>query len=200
VQAAESVYQLGDKLRKSVVVEDPSQPLATGAIVSGTARIVEDLPEKVVVETDAGMPSYLVLSDTFDPGWSASLDNRPAPIRPAYIAFRAVYLPEGSHRVVFTYRPAGFMMGLALSGCGIVLGLVLWFRPRSLTGLAPEHTALGWPSWWRIGWFAALGAIVLVSSVAIGPGWRISLHGRWKESVHTHTWGAGMLAQKPYRM
>ncbi len=78
------------------------------ATVSGTARIVEDLPERVVVETDAATPAYLVLSDTFDPGWSATVDGQPAPIRPAYVAFRAVYLPQGKHTVVFTYRPAGF--------------------------------------------------------------------------------------------
>ena len=199
-KAAESVFRLGDKLRNRVVVEDPTRPLPDGATVSGTARIVEDLPEKVVIDTDAAMPSYLVLSDTFDPGWSASLDNRPVPIRPAYLAFRAVYLPEGSHTVVFTYRPAGFVMGLALTGCGIVLGLVLWLLPRLSPKLASEHTLLGWPSWWRTGWFVALGAIVLVSSVTIGPGWRIALHGRWRDSVHTHTWGAGWLAQKSNRM
>ena len=199
-QAAESVFRLGDKLRNRVVVEDPTRPLPADATVSGTARIVEDLPEKVVVETDAEMPSYLVLSDTFDPGWSASVDSRPVPIRPAYLAFRAVYLPEGSHTVVFTYRPAGFVMGLALTGCGIVLGLVLWFLPRLSVALAPDHTILGWPSWWRTGWFVSLGAIVLVSSITIGPGWRIALHGRWRNSVHTHTWGSGMEAQKNNRM
>ena len=107
---------------------------------------------------------------------------------------------RGSHTVVFTYRPAGFELGLALTGCGVVLGLVLWFLPRLSLGLAPEHAVLGWPSWWRTWWFAALGAIVLVSSVTIGPGWRIALHDRWRDSVHTHTWGCGVAAQKGYRM
>jgi hypothetical protein len=198
--AAESILRLGDRLRDRVVVEDPTRPLPGNATVSGTARIVEDLPEKVVIETNAKMPSYLVLSDTFDPGWSARIDGRPAPIRPAYLAFRAVYLPEGGHTVVFTYRPAGFVMGLLLSGCGIVLVLILWFQPPMAIALAPEHAILGWPSWWRTAWFAALVAIVLVSTIRIGPGWRIVIQGRWRESAHTHTWGAGKEAQKNYRM
>jgi hypothetical protein len=198
--AAESVLRLGDKLRDRVVVEDATRPLAEDATVSGTARIVEDLPERVVIDTDAEMPSYLVLSDTFDPGWSASVDGRPALIRPAYIAFRAVYLPGGKHTVVFTYRPAGFLTGLTLTSCGIVLAVVLWFRPRSSISLEPDHAVLGWPSWWRTAWFAALGAIVLVSTIAIGPGGRIFIQSRWRDSVHTHTWGAGILAQKSNRM
>ncbi len=100
------------KLRDHLIVEDPSHPLPADATVSGTARIVEDLPERVVIEADAATPAYLVLSDTFDPGWSATVDGQPAPIWPAYLAFRAVYLPQGKHTVVFIYRPAGFVLGL----------------------------------------------------------------------------------------
>ncbi len=199
-RAAEAVARLGDKLRDRVVVEDPTRPLPDDAAVSGTARIVEDLPEKVSVQTDAAMPSYLVLSDTFDPGWSATIDGVPAPIRPAYIAFRAVYVPKGSHTVVFTYRPAGFATGLTLTGCGVVLGLFLWFRPRTAIALAPEHAVLGWPPWWPTAWFGALAAIVLASTIAIGPDWRIAFQRRWRDSVHTHTWGSGLEAQKSNRM
>ena len=111
IEAIAAVERLGAALRDQLVVEDPGRPLAAGAEVSGKARIVEDLPERVVVETDAATPAYLVLADTFDPGWSATVDGRPAPIWPAYVAFRAVYLPQGTHTVVFTYRPAGFESG-----------------------------------------------------------------------------------------
>ena len=196
IQAIESVEQLSGALRDKLVVEDPGRPLAAGAEVSGEARIVEDLPERVVVEADALTPAYLVLSDTFDPGWSATIDGQPAPIWPAYIAFRAVYLPQGRHTVVFTYRPAGFELGLLLSGCGICLGLIFWLRPRWRSSLADEHAVSSWPSRWRTWWFLALGAIVLISAVVISP----NGHARWKNSVHRHTWGSGFDAMKANRM
>jgi hypothetical protein len=167
-QAIAAIERTGAALRDQLVVEDPDRPLAAGAEVSGEARIVEDLPERVVVETEAAAPSYLVLSDTFDPGWSATVDGQPAPIWPAYIAFRAVYLTQGTHTVVFTYRPAGFDLGLVLSGCGSLLAAIGWFRPRSLPSLAAEHAVLSWPARWRTWWFLSLGAIVLIS-VAIRP-------------------------------
>ena len=66
-------------------------------MVTGTARIVAEIPERLEVETEAGAPAYLVVSDSFDPGWSATVDGRDgAAIYPAYCAFRAVYLPQGS--------------------------------------------------------------------------------------------------------
>ena len=134
-QAVSLLVEMGkrEELRDRVIVEEPLRPLPSSAKAEGTARIVEDLPESVVIEADLASPGYLVLADTFDPGWSATDDGRPVPIRPAYVAFRAVYLPAGHHTVHFTYRPAGFALGLVLSviGLGLAVGLVLWsFRPR----------------------------------------------------------------------
>ncbi len=188
---------LTDELRDHLIVEDPAHPLPEDAIVSGTARIVLDLPERMVVETQSSAPAYLVVSDTFDPGWSAQVNGRPAAIYPAYVAFRAVFLPPGNHTVVFTYRPAGFMLGLGLSLCGLLGSLVLWFWPRGSLAMAPEHSALSWPPQWRARWFAFLAAIVIVSAVGIGPkGWP-ALNSRWQKSVHPFTWDSGILAIRP---
>jgi hypothetical protein len=200
-QALALLVDLGkqNQLRDRLVVEDPSSPLPSTAVATGTARIVEELPERVVVEADLQSPGYLVLADTFDPGWSATDDGRPILIRPAYVAFRAIYLSSGHHTVVFTYRPAGFLPGLAISTFGVVLGLLLSFLPRRPVHLTPDHAPLGWPSWWRTLWFLSLASIVLASSVSIGPGVKITPHRRWKQCVHTFTWGAGLAAMKQNR-
>ncbi len=200
-QALALLVSLGNQnqLRHRLVVEDPSRPLPPSASASGTARIVEDLPERVVVEADLQSPGYLVLADTFDPGWSATDNGRPVPIRPAYVAFRAVYLEAGRHTVVFTYRPAGFVLGLATSVWGIGLALVLSFLPRRPLPLTPDHATLGWPPHWRTFWFLALAMIVLASSVSIGPGNLPEFNGRWRNSAHPFTWGAGEEAMKQNR-
>ena len=57
--------------------------------------------ERVDVATDLRSPGYLFLADTFDPGWSATVDGYLTPIRPAQVAFRAVFLPDER-------RPMGF--------------------------------------------------------------------------------------------
>ena len=129
-EANAAVERLGAELLDHIVVEDPGRPLAEGAVVKGEARIVEEIPEHVVVQTEAAMPAYLVLADTYDPGWSATVDGQLRPIWPAYIAFRAVYLTPGPHTVIFRYRPAGFELGLVLTVCGVIVSLIVWFLPR----------------------------------------------------------------------
>ena len=189
-----------DGLSGHLIVEDPTRPLPIDALVAGSARIAQEIPERLVVETDAAAPAYLVVSDSFDPGWTATLDGHPAPIHPAYCAFRAVYLPRGKHTVIFGYSPAGFGLGLLASLCGILVGLVLWFLPRGRTSLAGEHVDFESPLRYRTWYFGVLTAIVLVSIPGIGPQGRLTIQSRWVNSLHRFTWGSGLEAmQRPGR-
>ena len=191
---AEALAALGKAAREGLVVEDPDRPLDAGAKAEGTATIVVDEPERVEVETASTGPSYLFLADTFDPGWSATVDGRPAPIRPADLTFRAVYLAAGSHRVAFTYRPAGFLAGLILTGFGLAIAVVLLAWPRRVAELAPSHATLGWPRRWPLFVLVAIVLIVAASAIRIGPDGRVGTAPRVEGMFHTFTWGAGIEA------
>jgi hypothetical protein len=195
--ASRALRALGTSVRERLVVEDPDRPLAEGAEVSGTARIVTDLPEHVEVEVEARTAAYLFLADTFDPGWSATLGGRPVPIRPAQANFRAVFVPPGSHRVVFTYEPTGFRLGLGLTCGGLAISGVLLIWPRRIAVLEPEHGEGLWPAWWPWGLLVVLLGIVAVSAVRFGGAGGIAPHPRWDGSWHRFTWSAGIEAMKP---
>lgn len=80
------------------------------------AQIMEDEPDRVAVSADVTHPSLLVLADTLHPGWRATVDGRDTPILSANGCLRAVALSQaGPHRVVFSYRPTSFALGLYLS-------------------------------------------------------------------------------------
>ena len=194
--AAKALDELGAAIRDRLIVEDPTRPLPEGAAAEGSATIVVDLPERVEVEVDAKAPAYLVLADTFDPGWSAEVDGQPAPIRPAFSAFRAVYLKEGRHRVAFTYEPAGFRVGLGITLAGLVgvLGCLAW--PRAVAEADPSHVPLAWPRRWPLAFGGILLAIVVGSAFQVGPG-GLRVHPRWENSFHRFTWAAGIEAIKP---
>ncbi len=194
--AAHALDDLGPAIRDRVIVEDPGRPLAEGAEAVGPARIVVDQPERVEVEVDAGAPAYLVLADTFDPGWSATLDGSAAPIRPAFAAFRAVYVPAGRHRVAFSYEPSGFRAGLIATALGLVGVLACLAWPRPVAAADPPHGPSGWPGWWPIAFAACLAIAILGSAVRVGPG-GLGLHPRWAGSFHRFTWAADIDAIKP---
>jgi hypothetical protein len=87
-----------------------------------TAEIVRYAPEEVFVDVATDAPGYLLLTDTFYPGWGATVDGQPAEILRADVTFRAVRLEPGTHRVEFHYRPTSLRWGVLIS----VGALLLW--------------------------------------------------------------------------
>ncbi len=111
---------------------------------SGEAVIAADEPERVVVRVSADRAGWLMLLDTYYPGWQASLDGAPVEIVRANGAFRAVAVPAGDHEVVFNYRPASLRTGAAISGTGLAVWLGLLVLPRLLGGRKARGDAGQW--------------------------------------------------------
>ncbi|MDO8692376.1 MAG: YfhO family protein [Dehalococcoidia bacterium] len=91
----------------------PAEALSAGA--GGQASILSYQPERVLVQANLASPGYLVLADSYYPGWRAFVDGREQPVLRAEYLFRAVYLPAGAHQVEFRYEPGSFRWGMAIS-------------------------------------------------------------------------------------
>jgi hypothetical protein len=101
-----------------------------GPAASVDARVLQDDPEKVRISVEAPRHGWVVLADSFAPGWSARVDGQPADLLRADLLFRAVEVPYGRHEVEMIYRPASVFIGAGLSACGLAL-LGIWVaRPR----------------------------------------------------------------------
>ena len=72
---------------------------------------------------------YVVLVDTWDAGWKARVDGKPAPILRANLTFRAVHVEAGRHVIEMSYRPVLPLIGLGLSGA-TAAALVVTLRGR----------------------------------------------------------------------
>ena len=99
----------------------------SGEAASFEVTIIDYRPERMVVETDLDEPGYLVLSETWYPGWRATVDGDRVDVCRADLLFRAVALEPGQHRVVFAFRPFSQALGALVSVIGLAL---LVFIPR----------------------------------------------------------------------
>ena len=113
--------------KRTALLDGPPADLARGdrsAAVAdaGGARIEVDEPERQVIRTHGEQPGVLVVTDSFFPGWEATLDGQAVPILRANTAFRAVAVPAGEHVVEMRYRPRPFRLGVALSLGTLVAG------------------------------------------------------------------------------
>jgi hypothetical protein len=129
---------------------DPRSPGGAGTVLegpvppdyvppAGTARVAADRGERVEVEVVADRRALLVLNDAFAPGWTATVDGRPAAILAANYLARGVWVEAGAHRVAFAYRTPGLRegWGLCAAGCALLGGAALWRRRRPAPGGAP---------------------------------------------------------------
>ena len=94
----------------------------------GQVEVTRYRPEQVdlSVTAPAGGLSALVLNDAWYPGWSATLDGAPVPIRHANLLARGVLVPPGTHRVRFTFPvPVSLEVGAGVSLGSIATALLL---------------------------------------------------------------------------
>jgi hypothetical protein len=133
--------------RATVLLEESPGELAgaeaePASVAPASVLVDRPSPEELRLMVDAPPGSWLVVSESFFPGWEArgGVPGGPhsveLPIRPAYGILQAVHLSAELPRpceIVLAYRPLAWRLGLAASGLGACALLVLcWIgRPRA---------------------------------------------------------------------
>lgn len=118
-------------LRQVHLIGDGDCPaVSDGGAAPGTVTQVEDFRNRVGLFIDAPDGGWLVLADTYYPGWTVLVDGQPAEIQQANLAFRAVQVPAGAAAVEFVYRPAWLLPGAFISIAALII-LIALFRLRT---------------------------------------------------------------------
>ena len=110
---------------------------AVDASGRGTAILTRYEPEAIACRVISDAPGYLVVFDTFYPGWEATVDGQPAPILRANGMFRAVPVTPGVHHVELRYRPVSLRIGAWISAVAGAVWVGLWgvvLRRRAASG------------------------------------------------------------------
>lgn len=80
-----------------------------------TIAVHEDKAEYIEIEVANVAPGILIIADSYDPGWRATVNGAPVPILRVNGLFRGVALPAGNHTIRFVYRPRSFLAGAAIT-------------------------------------------------------------------------------------
>ncbi len=133
----------GAYLRVDFGAASRSAPLPAVArnVSTGSVIAESDDLEQGVVDTTVRMkrPGVVVLSVSFDPGWTATVDGRAHATEMVAPALVATRVSAGTHRIVFRYRGFdGYLELFVLSGVCLVAVLAADLGPvlRSVSGAA----------------------------------------------------------------
>ena len=103
-------------------------------------RITSYQPNELTYEVNSDKGGVVVFSEVYYPGWTATVDGRPAELGRANYILRAINVAPGKHKVVLTFKPATVTTTetIAYAGYAMLLATLLLlvyreYRRRRMT-------------------------------------------------------------------
>ncbi|HVO97697.1 MAG TPA: YfhO family protein [Bryobacteraceae bacterium] len=133
-QAREILADSGFDASNSVFLIGENPP-RLGTCLGDEVSMPHHEPNYLKIEAQMRCRGMVILTDTWFPGWRATVDGKRAKIERAYGFVRGVVVEPGSHVVEMRYRPWSVYVGGALSvfACAIVVGVNFGTKIRNLT-------------------------------------------------------------------
>jgi hypothetical protein len=123
-----------DPRRTAVVEASPGCALADPSgkdSAKESVTLVSDELDRVTFRVHAAADGFLVMSDTFYPGWQAYVDGKSLPVVRANFALRGICLPAGDHEVVFSFEPVTLRIGIILSVIGLAVVMAINLKRKT---------------------------------------------------------------------
>lgn len=118
----------------AVLEDDPGLGEGASDPAPGTATVRSDPddPNELLIEADASAPSIVVIRNSYDDGWEATVDGEPTPVLPVDGFLQGVPVDPGAHEIRLVYRDAAVAAGLWLSAAVwlVLAGAWATFRLR----------------------------------------------------------------------
>jgi hypothetical protein len=119
-----------------------THPIELDAGSPGTATMTRDDPGQLEVRTHADGRQLLVISESFNGGWQATVDGNRVHVERVNGDFFGCVVPPGDHLVTFDFVPAYRLRGsvISLAGLAVTFGLlVVAGNPAREVGKSPAR-------------------------------------------------------------
>ncbi len=116
--------------KNTIIIEKDPQTasMLTGynapTIDNSIATILNYQSDKVSFKVNMENAGYLVVGDSYYPGWKVLVNGKEKEILTANYIYRAVFLDKGTYDVQFIYRPNSFWMSSWVSGSTLLFIMV----------------------------------------------------------------------------
>ena len=108
-----------DPARSVILSESPSSPATrdeSNAIpFNGQVEMVDGQINEFSLRATASSAAVLVWSQTYYPGWKATVDGKDVPVLRVDLALTGILFPAGSHEIRFVFQPLSFRVGMAIT-------------------------------------------------------------------------------------
>jgi uncharacterized membrane protein YfhO len=88
---------------------------ATEPLGEGEVRVDRYSANQVELTVTATKRAFLVSSEVLYPGWTATVNGKPAPLYMTNGAFRGLWLNRGTNKIMMSYWPENFTAWAAIS-------------------------------------------------------------------------------------
>ncbi|MEQ1884032.1 MAG: YfhO family protein [Bryobacteraceae bacterium] len=136
---ASSAGEVADKLMepgfdaraKAVLTADNTPKLDTCPTSAESVTNPLHGANRIAIQAKLVCTGLVVLTDTYYPGWKATVDGQSAPILETNGAFRGVVIPAGDHIIEMKYRPMSVILGGVLTLLAGILAAGAWIKTAS---------------------------------------------------------------------
>lgn len=113
-----------DPTSEAVVGDFPDTKFTlSGNVVSS----ITDHDGSVKISLQAKNEGFLLISDSFDPGWKAKIDGNPVKVYRTDASLMGLHIPTGDHQIELSYLPDSFIRGSIITLCATIAALLLYF-------------------------------------------------------------------------
>jgi hypothetical protein len=116
-----------DPMQTVILAGQSSTGSDSPVMTTGSITILENSPDQVRCRVETDGAAYLVISNSWYPGWVATVNGQEIPLYRANLMFQAVEIPPGSTDVSLSYHLSHWEAGAGITGLALLvtLGLVL---------------------------------------------------------------------------
>ncbi|HYR90737.1 MAG TPA: YfhO family protein [Terriglobia bacterium] len=118
--------------QRSVILSEPPLSPATreesqAPAFNGRVDMLDSRINEFSLRASASGAGVLVWSQTYYPGWKATVDGKGVPVLRVNMALTGIEFPPGSHEIRFVFQPLSFRIGMAITilTAMIVIGLLV---------------------------------------------------------------------------